>query len=1147
MKHGKLIGLQTDAERLARVAVAAYDAATAPQTAPSGSISLDNADGTRTIIGPQAGSGEGAPSGQAIATHVGDTTPPPVPAGITAWSGDGSLHVMWDGTLSGDVPADFSHISILVDGREVAQLSSAGSVTVGGVEAGATVSVTATSEDDACLADGTPAHNVSAPCAAISVTIRDIMAETKAAADTHESQIDAIQKDIADYKKSATATYATKTEVDEKTGAITKTLTADYTKTANMESAISAAQTAATDAANANTSKVLEKYTSTADMETKIASAQESAIASANSNTSNVIKDYAKVALMKSAIADAQSAAEKAAAESTDSKLADYTKTADLAATDAVKDAKSAGTTAQSQLSAYKTSNDAAVADAKSAGTTAQSQLSAYKTSNDKAVAAAKKSGDDAAAALADYKGVVTETFAEKTELTEAVNQLSSTMTSNYTAFTDYRKTNDTALSKAQTDATNAQSTIDSYKSSNDKAVADAKAAGTTAQNQLSAYKGTNDQAVADAKKAGTDAQSQLGSYKTATDQRLDELKNIADNAIESWYLKGAPSTSNAPAKDWTTDALKRQHAGDLYMDTETGYSYRWSGTAWVQVKDSDVTKALKEIQSVKTTYATKSELTATDTELSGKVSDALTTAKSYTDSSVEQEVTARNAAIKAQADSISLSVSKTYTKSETFSAYQTDADGRIATANSNASTAVSTAQTAASDAATAKTNASTAVSTANSASASAANAVKTANAASSSAESAVETANSASSTASAASTTASKASTDAAAAVKTANTASSNASSAVKTANGAVTTANAASSTANAAKTTAEGAASTASSAKSVADSASSTANAASTNASNAVSTANSAKSTAASASSTANAAKSTVDGMKLGGRNLLKGTSMDSKAVTTPTTANTTWGSGFAFPSDVAHQAVIPYGAEYRCSVDVLLPVDGRIVVDMNTHAKSGTDWTGNDNDNTSKRTSNTFNVKANVWTRLSWGSENTSDANTGKQTIYVNDSVGLLPQSAAVTWHYRGLKVELGNKATDWTPAPEDTDSAVADAKKAGTDAQSSANAAKTAASNAQTSANNAQKAADKAQGTADDAWARTLRVQVSSAPADAAGDTSRLAATVWRGGELLSDEAVAKMGLLAWYVGGKRVATGSTYTCAAGTATECRLEA
>ena len=410
--------------------------------------------------------------------------------------------------------------------------------------------------------------------------------------------------------------------------------------------------------------------------------------------------------------------------------------------------------------------------DAKAAGTKAQSDLASYETSNDKAVADAKKAGTDAQSQLAGYKTSVEETYAEKTELQEAVNQLSSTMTSNYSAFTTYRTSNDTAVSKAQSDATNAQSTIDSYKTSNDQAVADAKAAGTTAQNQLSSYRSSNDQAVAAAKKAGTDAQANLDSYRGTTDQRLTELQNVADNAIESWYLKGAPTTSNAPAKDWTTDTLKKQHAGDLYMDTETGYSYRWSGTEWVQVKDSDVTKALKEIESVKTDYATKSELSATDTELSGKVSDALTTAKSYTDSSVEQEVTARNAAIKAQADSISLDVSRTYTRSDTFSAYQTDADGRIATANSNASTAVSTAQTAASDAATAKTDASSAVSTANTASSNASNAVSTANAASSSASSAVSTAN--------------EAKTSAASAVSTANSANSTAGAAKSTADAA-------------------------------------------------------------------------------------------------------------------------------------------------------------------------------------------------------------------------------------------------------------------------------------------------------------------------------------------------------------------------
>ena len=622
--HRKAVALMEPMEAMARLAAGAQSRAEAAQTRASGSASYDNGDGTRTVIGPQTGSAT-------MATHVGDVTPPPVPTGIRAWSGDGSLHVLWAGSLAGDVPADFDHVTILVDGRAVAEMRSAGSVTVDGLAVGKTVAVTATAEDDACLADGTPAHNVSAASAAVSVTIRDAVAEVRADADAHGEQIEAVKKDIADYKANAEATYATKTEVDSKTGAITKTLTADYTKTA------------------------------------------------------------------------------------------------DLASTSAVKDAKAAGTAAQNALDAYK--------------------------------------------------GTVSETYAEKTELTEAVNQLSSTMSSNYTAFTDYRKTNDTALSKAQSDATNAQSTIDSYKQSNDKAVADAKSAGTTAQDQLSAYKSSNDAAVADAKSAGTTAQSNLDSYKATTDQWLDELKNIADNAIESWYLKGAPTASNPPASSWTTDALKKQHAGDLYMDTDTGYSYRWSGTEWVQVKDSDVTKALNEIESVKTTYATKSELSATDTELSGKVSDALSTAKSYTDGSVQKEATARDAAIKATADSISLDVSKTYTKSDTFSAYQSDADSRIATANSNASTAVSTAKTAASDAATAKTNASTAKTTA---------------------DGAASTASSAKSVADSASSTAKAASTSASSAVSTANAANSTA----QTANA---TANTAKSTADAAKLTAD------------------------------------------------------------------------------------------------------------------------------------------------------------------------------------------------------------------------------------------------------------------------------------------------------------------------------------------------------
>lgn len=76
-------------------------------------------------------------------------------------------------------------------------------------------------------------------------------------------------------------------------------------------------------------------------------------------------------------------------------------------------------------------------------------------------------------------------------------------------------------------------------------------------------------------------------------------------------------------------------------------------------------------------------------------------------------------------------------------------------------------------------------------------------------------------------------------------------------------------------------------------------------------------------------------------------------------------------------------------------------------------------------------------------------------------------------------------------------------------------------------------------------ADDAYSRTLRIELVSVPADDQGDTSRLTACVYRGGELLTNQDVAKLGTLTWYENGTKKATGWTHTCGAGTAVECRL--
>jgi hypothetical protein len=160
-------------EAMARVAATALSQAASQQTRPTGSTVTHNADGTQTITGPVLGT-DATGTSVTTATHVGDTTPPGVPTGIAAWSGDGSVHVSWDGTLAGGIPADFHCVNILVGGARIAQLAKAGSATYLDVAVGATVSVTATSEDDVCAMDGTARHNVSAPCAGISVEVTDV-------------------------------------------------------------------------------------------------------------------------------------------------------------------------------------------------------------------------------------------------------------------------------------------------------------------------------------------------------------------------------------------------------------------------------------------------------------------------------------------------------------------------------------------------------------------------------------------------------------------------------------------------------------------------------------------------------------------------------------------------------------------------------------------------------------------------------------------------------------------------------------------------------------------------------------------------------------------------------------------------------------
>lgn len=165
MKHTKLVGLQSPVEQMANVAANAAQAARETTTRTSGVISVDNSDGTKTILG----------SGNGVAHNVGDTTPPSKPVGLAAASQNGSIVAYWSGSLEEEKPADFYCVTLYAekDGTlvKMGELTAAGSCIISGLTVGEVYKVYATAEDNTCNYDGSPAHNVSEKSAPVMVEV----------------------------------------------------------------------------------------------------------------------------------------------------------------------------------------------------------------------------------------------------------------------------------------------------------------------------------------------------------------------------------------------------------------------------------------------------------------------------------------------------------------------------------------------------------------------------------------------------------------------------------------------------------------------------------------------------------------------------------------------------------------------------------------------------------------------------------------------------------------------------------------------------------------------------------------------------------------------------------------------------------------
>ena len=212
-----------------------------------------------------------------------------------------------------------------------------------------------------------------------------------------------------------------------------------------------------------------------------------------------------------------------------------------------------------------------------------------------------------------------------------------------------------------------------------------------------------------------------------ATKATVEALENIANNAVQTWMGSGVPTLSNKPASDWNTAELKAQHSGDIYYDTDTGYSYRFGSSdgknySWSLIKDTDISKAVAdaakaqqtaegvsdEVTQLKTdipaTYATKTEVKQTTDSIKSSVSEVATTANSALSKATTVEQTAKGlqTTVTEQAEKLDgavTTISQVSQRVDSVSSTITQVSGRVDDVEDKADAAQGTANSALSQA----------------------------------------------------------------------------------------------------------------------------------------------------------------------------------------------------------------------------------------------------------------------------------------------------------------------------------------------------------------------------------------------------------------------------------------------------------------
>lgn len=773
----------------------------------------------------------------------------------------------------------------------------------------------------------------------------------------------------------------------------------------------------ATDAA-ADAAAKADKVTDTANSAVNKA---ESAVTKADTAISTATETKAKVTLVEKKATEAKDAADTA------KKAADDATTAANSAQSSAAKANEAASSANTAASNAQATADSALSSANKANEDVGS-VKTQITEINKEMTSVKQDAatlrDDLSGQITTVKETMEADYAKKSELSDTETNLK------------------TEISKS---AAGLRTEVSQTYSTKKELETTTKAAQTA-------------QSTADAaKKAAESNASDLANAVSKFDGDITNLKDQIDGAIQTWFYDGIPNALTEPEIHWTTDKDRQTHLGDLYYDNKTGFCYRYMNQngvySWARIQDTEVTKALSDAAKAQgTANAKKRIFVATpkppydvgDLWVQGSTGDILRCQTPKIDSQVYAEadwVKASKYTDDTAVTKLSNTVEKTYATKSTVN----QLSDRI-------EQTVSSVEEVRTDASAAKTTANNAKKAADDAAAAANTAHETATAAQTAANKAQEHATSAATAASTA-----KANADAAqAAANKANAALSEAqknltdlqnradvtdeelTAAKNAVASAQTAADSANSAASKAKELANAAQSTADTAKANAATAQSKANAAASAASTAQSTADTAKANAKKAQDDVNALKnrvttaetkitqnseaialratktevtSAIDNVKIGGRNYILGSEKLSN-FKNENTSRASWvdqvytriGEGSGSNYGIYYDCVIPITHGSVTSLSVYLTnVSGLIRIGLCGATQFTFPW----NDAVTETTSNGLAVVTNDWT----------PDELNKVRIYIAS-----PDIGA-TCKLSKIKFEFGNKATDWSPAPED----------------------------------------------------------------------------------------------------------------------------